>query len=112
MEQTGRLEVSTSSVSGISGSWTPPNGGFLGDIPTQYLQRARRYQPAPTISHGQALFWSGPSTGMQGVTELTECERTKDEWLHEIQEESGTAQCRWTRITACMGCLHEFLVAG
>ena len=24
---------------------------------------------------------------MQGVTELTECERTKDEWLHEIQEE-------------------------
>ena len=65
----------------------PPDGGFLADIPTQYLQRARRYQPAPTISHGQSLFWGGPLTGIQGVTELHECERTQDQWLQEVQEE-------------------------
>ena len=65
----------------------PPDGGFLGDIPTEYIQRARKYQPAPTIAHGQSLLWSGAETGFQGVTELEECERCDDEWLREVQEE-------------------------
>ena len=65
----------------------PPDGGFLADIPVQYIQRARRYQPAPTISHGQALFWSGPENGIQGVSELVEVERCKDAWLREVRSE-------------------------
>ena len=65
----------------------PPDGGFLADIPTHYIQAARKYKPAPTIAHGQALFWSGPTTGMQGVTELLQCERCQDPWLRQVQQE-------------------------
>ena len=65
----------------------PPDGGFLGDIPTQFIQKARKYQPAPTIAHGQALMWGGPEQGVQGVTELVQCERCKDQWLREVQQE-------------------------
>ena len=65
----------------------PPEGGYLGAIPTDFIQRARMYKPAPTISHGQALLWSGPTGGLQGITELVECERCDDNWLIEVQEE-------------------------
>jgi hypothetical protein len=65
----------------------PPEGGFLGDIPTEYIQTARKYSPLPTVAHGQALMWSGPQTGIQGVTELIDCERCDDEWLREVQTE-------------------------
>ena len=56
----------------------PPEGGFLGDLPTEYIQNAREYTPAPNIAHGKSLLWSGPETGVQGVTKFNECERTKD----------------------------------
>ena len=65
----------------------PPDGGFLADIPTDYIHHGRRYHPAPTVRHGQALFWSGPAGGIQGVSELDECERCSDAWLREVQEE-------------------------
>ena len=65
----------------------PPDGGFLGDIPTEYIHNARQYKPSPTIAHGQALMWGGPKSGMQGVTELVECERCDNGWLREAQEE-------------------------
>ena len=65
----------------------PPDGGFLGGIPAQFIQAGRKFKAAPTVAHGQALFWSGPENGMQGVTELVECERTDDEWLQEVQNE-------------------------
>ena len=65
----------------------PPDGGFLGGIPVDFILRARKYQPAPTISHGQALMWSGPKTGVQGITELHQCERQDDEWLEDVQKE-------------------------
>ena len=32
-------------------------------------------------------MWSGPKTGVQGVTELAQCERTQDVWLQRIQDE-------------------------
>ena len=51
----------------------PPNGGFLGAIPTEFIQAARKYKPAPTIAHGQALFWSGPANGIQGVVICVVC---------------------------------------
>ena len=65
----------------------PPEGGFLGDIPFEYIQNSRQYAPSPSISHGQSLVWSGPDTGVQGVTELEVCERTDDVWLQSVQEE-------------------------
>ena len=49
----------------------PPDGLFLGDIPCEHIQAARQFAPAATIAHSQSLLWSGPSTGVQGVTELT-----------------------------------------
>ena len=66
----------------------PPDGGFLGDIPVEFIRNARKYSPAPSIAHGQSLAWSNDEeAGVQGVTELTECERTKDEWLRSVQHE-------------------------
>ena len=65
----------------------PPDGGFVAEIPTEYIQEARKFVPLPTIAHGQSLMWSGNSTGMQGVTELFECERCDDVWLRAVQGE-------------------------
>ena len=65
----------------------PCDGGFLGDLPTEFIQASRKFTPAPNIAHGQSLVWSGPATGMQGVTELQTCERTKDAWLRSVQKE-------------------------
>ena len=65
----------------------PLDGGFLADIPVEYIQRGRLLKPAPTIAHGQSLMWSGPSTGIQSMTELVECERCDDPWLREVQEQ-------------------------
>ena len=62
----------------------PPSGGCLSDIPVEFIQRSRQYQPSPTVSHGQALMWGGNDCGLQGVTELTQVERCKDEWLGEV----------------------------
>ena len=64
----------------------PPDGGFLGDIPCEFILASRTYVPAPTVAHGQSLLWSDAPTGMTGVTELKQCERTKDAWLRSIQD--------------------------
>ena len=48
----------------------PPDGGFLGNIPVEFIQAARRHLPAPTVAHGQSLLWGGAEHGTQGVTEL------------------------------------------
>ena len=64
----------------------PPDGGFLGDIPCEFIEASRKFVPAPSIAHGQSLMWSGPVTGIQGVTELDRCERTQDAWLRSVQE--------------------------
>ena len=64
----------------------PPDGGFVGDIPVEYVRNARKYAPTPSIAHGQSLLWSDDAeTGVQGVTELKDCERTKDVWLRSVQ---------------------------
>ena len=36
--------------------WQLPqtNGGFLGDIPCEFIQASRKYSPAPTVAHGQS----------------------------------------------------------
>mgnify|MGYP003323788527 CR=1 FL=1 len=50
----------------------PPNGGFLGDIPSEYIQASRKFVPAPTIAHGQSLIWSGEK---QELPALQNCKR-------------------------------------
>ena len=65
----------------------PPDGGFLGNIPTEFIQRGRKFSPAPSVSHGQSLFWSSKDNGLQGVTELIQCERCADPWLRQVQNE-------------------------
>ena len=47
----------------------------------------------PCIANGQSLLWSeDEEVGIHGVTELTECERTKDEWLRSVQDEFRRGQ--------------------
>ena len=65
----------------------PPDGGFLGAIPTDFIAAARKYAAGAGIAHGQSLIWGGNAFGLQGITELTECERCDDPWLREVQEE-------------------------
>ena len=74
-------------VSGDFWQLDPPDGGFLGGIPDEFIARARKYQPSPGVAHGQALFWAEPEHGVQGVTELIQSERCDDAWLREVQEE-------------------------
>ena len=50
-----------------------PDGGYLGDIPTEFIRNARKYDPSPSIAHGQAILWGGGAYGVQGITELVEC---------------------------------------
>jgi len=69
----------------------PPSGGFLGNIPAEFIANARRYSPKVTISHGQSLLWGGTDNhkwAFHGMTELTESERCReDAWLQEVQLE-------------------------
>ena len=66
----------------------PPEGGFLGDIPFEFIRNSRHYMPSPSVSHGQSLLWNTvKKSGVAGVTELQFCERTSDVWLQSVQEE-------------------------
>ena len=55
----------------------PPDGGFLGDIPSDFIQASRQYFPVRTTAHGQSLLWSEAPTGMTGVAESQQCDLTK-----------------------------------
>jgi DNA replication protein DnaC len=66
----------------------PPRGGFIADIPVEFIRRGRKYNPKPDIAHGQAIFWHYGKGSVQGITELTECVRTEeDPWLLQVQNE-------------------------
>ena len=65
----------------------PPRGTFLGQIPWQ-LVTGISSKKLPLSLQGQQLVWaSSTQGGVQGVTELTGCERTQDVWLQELQAE-------------------------
>ena len=74
-------------LSGDFWQLAPPDGGFLADVPTERIAEARKYTSLPPVLHGQALLWGGGQEGVQGVTELVECERCDDAWLKSVQEE-------------------------
>ena len=61
----------------------PPRGTFLGDVPWEMITKASNKKLALTI-HGQELIWCYGGQGIQGMTELVQCERNHDEWLQEL----------------------------
>jgi hypothetical protein len=65
----------------------PPSGGFLAEIPVQYMRLVEKFDPKPDVAHGQAIFWHRGQGSVQGVTELTECVRAQDPWLLEVQNQ-------------------------
>ena len=72
--------------SGVFWQLPPPGFGFLGDIPCEFIRASRTDVLAPTVAHGQSSLWSDAPTGMSGMTELQQCERSKDVWLRSIQD--------------------------
>ena len=44
------------------------------------------------LTQGQDLIWGKPEFAFQGIPELTACERTKDLWLQDVQEEFRYSQ--------------------
>ena len=73
------------SYSGDCWQLLPPDGGFLGDAPCEFIQARRKYIPAPPIVHGRSLPWSDSRIGMTVVTEFETCERNRDAWLKSVQ---------------------------
>ena len=65
----------------------PPKSGFLVSIPMEFLRNACKYVPKPDVAHGQSIFWGEGKGCIQGMTELTECVRTQDSWLLQVQNE-------------------------
>jgi hypothetical protein len=56
------------------------------------MQRVKKFDPKPEVARGQAIFWHRCQGAVQGVTELTECVRTQDLWLLEVQNEMRAGQ--------------------
>ena len=77
----------------VGDSWQlePPKGHFLAGLPHEWLGTAGSKQRL-LLTQGQDLVWGKPEFGFQGVTELTECDRTKDAWLQDLQEEFRYSQ--------------------
>ena len=64
----------------------PPRGTFVGDVPWQ-LVTGKLARKTPVAAQGQELIWGGKDDAIQGVTELTKCERNADQWLASLQNE-------------------------
>ena len=64
----------------------PPRGTFVGDVPWQ-LVTGKLAHKTPVAAQGQQLIWGGKDDAIQGVTELTKCERNADQWLASLQNE-------------------------
>ena len=59
----------------------PPSGGFLGNIPAEWIKDVRKYVPKASISHGQSLLWGGPDQRLwafHGLIDLEESERCRE----------------------------------
>ncbi|CAJ1460811.1 unnamed protein product, partial [Effrenium voratum] len=73
----------------------PPSGGYLADVPSSRrpprLSAAADAEPDLLADYGRNLVWGG---ALQGVTELEERERCKDDWWNEVVDELRC--CRMT----------------
>ena len=74
-------------LSGDMWQLPPPRGTFLGQIPWQLVTNTAS-KKLPLTLQGQQIVWAScEEGGLQGVTELVQCERTQDVWLQELQNE-------------------------
>ena len=62
----------------------PPAGHYLANIPRNLADPNATSKHDALADQGQQLLWGGPT---QGVTELTERERCKDDWWNEVIDE-------------------------
>ena len=67
----------------------PASGTPINAIPTYVLSKARQYAPSATEEHGRYRFWGTGPGCVQGIDELTTCNRLEeqDEWLLQVQRE-------------------------
>ena len=67
----------------------PPSGTPLAQIPTEYVAKARRFDPSANTARGQSLLWGTRQHvgSVQGVTELTEHVRCQDAWFEDVQQQ-------------------------
>ena len=63
---TWRAKRATPPPGAGAGQLEPPDGGFLGAIPTDFIAGARKYAAGAGIAHGQSLVWGGEDFGLQG----------------------------------------------
>ena len=89
----GRNGLETSCFGGLNVCFSgdlwqlpPPRGAFIGEVPWEMITKASNKKLALTI-RGQELVWGVGGHGIHGVTELVQCERTRDEWLQELQDQ-------------------------
>ena len=66
----------------------PPRGTFLGEVPWEMLTKGTSKKVAHTV-HGQKLVWGSQAENsiIHGITELEQCERTRDTWLQTLQQQ-------------------------
>ena len=68
----------------------PPGGAYLADIPRSFLEphlsaeKLRLSEVDNLAEQGRMLLWGGTT---QGITELTERERCKDQWWNEVVDQ-------------------------
>lgn len=65
---------------GDFGQLPPVEGGYLADIPRYFKDPTFEKVPHTMVECGQSLFWDG---SVQGVTELVQVMRCKDDWWNE-----------------------------
>ena len=61
----------------------------INNIPIAFIRGAKKYSPKANDEHGQYMFWGEGPGCIQGIAELTRCNRLEgsDEWPLEIQRE-------------------------
>ena len=66
----------------------PPRGTFLGEVPWEMLTKGSSKKVAHAV-HGQKLVWGSQAENsmIHGITELEQCERTRDTWLQRLQQQ-------------------------
>ena len=68
----------------------PPAGIYLADVPRSFRDPRGDKAPENVLADsGKQLFWDG---AVQGVTELVDRERCKDEWWNEVVDELRAGQ--------------------
>ena len=79
----------------------PPQGGYLANIPHHLKVGPHDASKAPDamVDAGQSLMWEQ----VEGVVELTERERCKDEWWNEVTDEFRAGQLSEKNLNYLLG---------